>query len=266
MMALDALSASETVTLLRDPPVCVSDKRLPDGVKWQPRRIESRQFLNIDFRSIRIVGSLLRRARFRDCEFTRCKFDGTYWQNIEFQDCTFDEIRFGAKLLSYVGKTTFRRCTFRDLWMEVTRFQQCIFESSSFMDLRWRKIRLEGCVLKDVTVTGEMASTTFLGCEMQGLDLSRARVSDFGLLGSKSEVVSLPENVIDEEILATVLDDAREALSAADFEKFKRLAQVDASSRMKSSLDPEMFAGVTPAGREVLLDLVRRRSRAGASQ
>jgi fluoroquinolone resistance protein len=266
-MALDALSASQTEALLREPPVRLSDKRLPDGVKWQPRRIESRQFENIDFRTIRIVGSLLGHPRFRDCEFTRCNFEGTYWSDIEFEDCTFDEMRFGAKLLSYVGRTTFKRCTFRDLQMEVTRFERCAFESSSFADLHWRKVRLEGCTLKDVTMTGEMTGgTTFLGCEMQGLDLSKVRVRDFGLLRSKSEAVSLPENVVDMAIFATVLDDARKVLSDGDFEKFKRVANVDASSRMKSSLDPEMFASLTPAGRDVLLDLLRQRARVRASQ
>lgn len=135
------------------------------------------QILGSRLCDLRITGTHLTKAIFRDCAFERCELSGTVleeasFHRVEFVDCRLSGAVFAGSRMKHV------------------RFTDCRLDKASFRMLQASLVQFSGCHMEDADFYGaKIISGQLLKCDLTSADFSQAKISGTEMHGSILEKV-----------------------------------------------------------------------------
>lgn len=107
----------------------------------------------------------------RSCHFERCRFPINLGQRVDFKDCSFNGCDFsGAQMVN---------CAFRSCKVQDVQVSDCKMDHFVSGDLRWSKLKLENCSLRQ----SEMRSTSLRDLDLRSCDIAGLSIDPSALRG-----------------------------------------------------------------------------------
>jgi len=170
----------------------------------KPSIFTDSEFYDATFKNVDCRKQLLDYRTFERCIFSGCKFTEAQFENCTFRDCQFKNCNLH---LMSVARSTFRDCGFKSCeatyvnwalasWsakglLHHLTFEECNASNSTFIGLPLRKLRMVGCICREVDFSeSDLSEAVFHKTDLEGSRFGKCTLAKADFRGAHHYTIS----------------------------------------------------------------------------